>query len=352
MYQADSLSSQEKASLEERFSSLTTAVANHDFNSFATLWLEQIAQGTDSQRVKEAKSFPYQFMLDNNLDPNSDSWKINAAEELGNAMLTVASLEDQRDQGIYIPETSLQEAQDQLALAQYRLEHEIVNYMDEHGSTGSLYWSIFLDGGSLLTFLSVVMIVIAGGSVANEFSTGTIKFLLINPVKRSKIIISKFLALLLLGGALITGMFAVNGLFNLILFQDGLGVPLLTVSQEQVHEGSVLLYTLVQYGLNGITMIAMTALAFMISSLMRSSAVAIGIGVASLLGGTMISSILVQYGFDWGRYLIFSNLNLSQIAEGYGMYPNQTLGFSVGVLTVYMILFLFIAYDGFTRREV
>lgn len=352
VYQADSLSSQEKTSLEERFSSLTTAVANHDFNSFATLWLEQIAQGTDSQRVKEAKSFPYQFMLDNNLDPNSDSWKINAAEELGNAMLTAASLEDQRDQGIYIPETSLQEAQDQLALAQYRLEHEIVNYMDEHGSTGSLYWSIFLDGGSLLTFLSVVMIVIAGGSVANEFSTGTIKFLLINPVKRSKIIISKFLALLLLGAALIVGMFAVNGLFNMILFQDGLGVPLLTVSQGQVHEGSVLLYTLMQYGLNGITMIAMTALAFMISSLMRSSAVAIGIGVASLLGGTMISSILVQYGFDWGRYLIFSNLNLSQIAEGYGMYPNQTLGFSVGVLTVYMILFLFIAYDGFTRREV
>ena len=148
------------------------------------------------------------------------------------------------------------------------------------------------------------------------------------------------------------GMFAVNGLFNMILFQDGLGVPLLTVSQGQVHEGSVLLYTLMQYGLNGITMIAMTALAFMISSLMRSSAVAIGIRVASLLGGTMISSILVQYGFDWGRYLIFSNLNLSQIAEGYGMYPNQTLGFSVGVLTVYMFLFLFIAYDGFTRREV
>ena len=99
-------------------------------------------------------------------------------------------------------------------------------------------------------------------------------------------------------------------------------------------------------------MIAMTALAFMISSLMRSSAVAIGIGVASLLGGTMISSMLAQYGFDWGRYLIFSNLNLGSIANNYGMYPHQTLGFAVGVLAVYMILFLFIAYDGFTRREV
>lgn len=352
VYQADTLSPEEKSSLEERFTSLTKAVSDHDFKSFASLWLEEIASGTDSDRVKEAKSFPYQFMLDNNLEPSSDSWKIDAAQELGNAMLTLASLEDQQDQGIYIPEDSLQDAQDQLTLSQYRLEHEIANYMDEQGRTGSFYWSIFLDAASLLTFISVVMIVIAGGSVANEFSTGTIKFLLINPVKRSKIIISKFLALLLLGAAMILGMFVVNGLFNLILFRDGFGVPLLTVSEGVVHEGSALLYTLTQYALNGITMIAMTALAFMISSLMRSSAVAIGIGVASLLGGTMISSMLAQYGFDWGRYLIFSNLNLGSIANNYGMYPNQTLGFAVGVLAVYMILFLFIAYDGFTRREV
>lgn len=196
------------------------------------------------------------------------------------------------------------------------------------------------------------MIVIAGGSVANEFSSGTIKFLLINPVKRSKIIISKFLSLMLLCGAMILGIFMVNGLFDLILFRDAFGVPMLTVEQGTVTEGSALLYALKQYALNGITMIAMTTLAFMISSLMRSSAVAIGIGVASLLGGTMISSILVQYGCDWGRYLIFSNLNLSQIAEGYGMYPNQSLLFALGVLAVHMIIFLFTAFDGFTRREV
>ena len=145
IYQADTLSPEEKASLEEELNSLTQAVANHDFQTFASLWVEQINSGTDSDRVKEAKSFPYQFMLDNNLDPSSDSWKVEAAEELGNAMLNVAALEDQQDQGIYISDASMQEAQDTLALAQYRLEHEIPSYMDETGGTGSLFWTLFLD---------------------------------------------------------------------------------------------------------------------------------------------------------------------------------------------------------------
>ena len=93
-------------------------------------------------------------------------------------------------------------------------------------------------------------------------------------------------------------------------------------------------------------------MAFMISSMMRSSALAIGIGVTALMGGSIVVAFLAQLGCDWGRYLIFANMNLSQAASGNTVFPNQTLGFSIGVLAVHMILFLITAYDGFTRREV
>ena len=96
----------------------------------------------------------------------------------------------------------------------------------------------------------------------------------------------------------------------------------------------------------------MTTMAFMISSMMRSSALAIGIGVAALLGGSMVVALLAQLGCDWGRYLIFANMYLSQAATGSTVFPNQTLGFSVAVLAVHMVIFLLTAYDGFTRREV
>ena len=66
----------------------------------------------------------------------------------------------------------------------------------------------------------------------------------------------------------------------------------------------------------------------------------------------MITQILAEMGVDGGRYLPFSNTDLASIAAGTPLFPNQTLTFAVVVLLVYMGLFLLIAYDGFTRREV
>ena len=112
------------------------------------------------------------------------------------------------------------------------------------------------------------------------------------------------------------------------------------------------MYALKNYLLEGVSLVAMTTMAFMISSMMRSSALAIGIGVTALMGGSIVVAFLAQLGCDWGRYLIFANMNLSQAASGNTVFPNQTIGFSIGVLAVHMILFLITAYDGFTRREV
>ena len=70
------------------------------------------------------------------------------------------------------------------------------------------------------------------------------------------------------------------------------------------------------------------------------------------MGGSMLVQILAMFGCDWGRYVLFANTDLIGIAQGKGVFANQNLTSSVVILAVYMVLFLFIAYDGFTRREV
>ena len=99
-------------------------------------------------------------------------------------------------------------------------------------------------------------------------------------------------------------------------------------------------------------MLVMMTMAFMISSLLRSSAVSIGIGVAALMGGSMLIQILAMLCCDWGRYILFANTDLNSIAQGNGIFPNQDLTSSIVILAVYMAVFLLTAYDGFTRREV
>ena len=304
------------------------------------------------EAVKDAESFSYQYMLDHQIVAGAGDWREEAAKEAGDAKLQIAELDQQKAQGMYVSEDTYEEAQNRAAVSEYRLENGIENYIDENGSTGSVYWTAFLEETMLVTVVSVIMIVLAGGCVANEFANGTVKFLLVNPVTRRKIIISKYLTMLLLDLLLILGVYAVAALINIPFFGADFGVPYLTAANGQVSVGSGYLYALKDYLLEGVSLVAMTTMAFMISSMMRSSALAIGIGVAALLGGSMVVALLAQLGCDWGRYLIFANMYLSQAATGSTVFPNQTLGFSVAVLAVHMVIFLLTAYDGFTRREV
>ena len=118
---------------------------------------------------------------------------------------------------------------------------------------------------------------------------------------RRKIIISKYLTMLLLALLLILGVYAVAALINIPFFGADFGVPYLTAANGQVSVGSGYLYALKDYLLEGVSLVAMTTMAFMISSMMRSSALAIGIGVAALLGGSMVVALLAQLGMRLGK---------------------------------------------------
>ena len=351
-YQRDGMTDEEAAAYQNNLDETIRVIESGDWNAYAQLRLDQIAAGTEEETVKEARSFPYRYMLDNQIEADAGDWREDAAMEAGTAKLQVAELDQQKAQGMYVSEESYEEAQNQAAICEYRLEHGIENYIDEEGMTGSEYWNSFLQESMMITVVSVIMIVLAGGCVANEFANGTVKFLLVNPVTRRKIIISKYLTMLLLSLLMILGVYVLAALINLPFFGADFGVPYLTAANGEVTAGSGYLYALKDYLLEGVSLVAMTTMAFMISSMMRSSALAIGIGVTALLGGSMVVAMLAQLGCDWGRYFLFANMNLSQAASGNTVFPNQSLGFSLGVLAVHMVIFLITAYDGFTRREV
>lgn len=353
IYGKDELDSQKKDEYEKNFEEIMKPVLSGDWEAYAKKRLEMIEKSGDSEAMKSAEAFYYTYMLDESMTPETmPQWQQQALSDLSDAMRQQAELEDMKSAGSYVSEETEEQIKGDIALYQYILEHKIENYVDSNGYTGSYFWSSLLNGSSVVTIASVMMIVLAGGCVANEFSAGTIKFLLINPVKRSKIIVSKYLMLLIVGLGTIAAVFAVSILSNIILFGPDLNVPYLTVGGGTVHVGSSFWYAFVQYLLNGVNLLAMMTMAFMISSLMRNAAVAIGIGVAALMGGSMLVVMLAQLGCDWGRYIIFANMNLTQIAEGNGFFPNQTLTFSLITLAVYMAVFLMTAFDGFTRREV
>ena len=132
-----------------------------------------------------------------------------------------------------------------------------------------------------------------GRIVANEFSEGTIKLLLIRPSKRWKILLSKYISVIGYTLLMLLVLLVVSFLVGGILFSfKGAGIPFLTNSNGIITEVNMIAHIVQLYGLQCINLVMMVTLAFMISTVFRNSAMAIGIGVFLLTVGNVITMLL------------------------------------------------------------
>lgn len=133
------------------------------------------------------------------------------------AKLNYSQLKAQSDNGTPVDPSELEDAHNAYLIAQYIEDHQLESSLtfDSYGYpvTDSYLIRTLCQAPMLVTLLALVMIVVAGGIIANEFSQGTIKFLLINPVRRGKILWSKYLCCLSLLAGLFFLLFGLETLF-------------------------------------------------------------------------------------------------------------------------------------------
>ena len=300
----------------------------------------------------------YKYRTDNNIGLTDDYNKQNKLIEKVSDYRTTLSISAEGTD-------TYKEAKDGETVAMYQLENKIyTNTADytslsgsssdyDDSSTDTNFWKAFMITPSLISFIGVLMVVIAGGSVASEFSQGTIKFLLINPVKRWKILMAKYFTCISIGYIMIAVMYIifipVNGIIN--GFGD-LSASYIYVKSGEVQQMSSFLYVAREYLTNSVEIVVISTMSFAISSLVRSSALAIGISVFAMFAGNTITALLSQLNQDWARYLIFSNVDLVGISQGNTLFPQQTVGFAICVIVAHMAVFILTAWDGFTKKSV
>ncbi|SFD57152.1 ABC-2 type transport system permease protein [Paenibacillus catalpae] len=233
---------------------------------------------------------------------------------------------------------------ERIAVISYQLEHNI------HSTQGTM-WNGINESASLGILITIFTIIIAGDILAGEFSAGTIKLLLIRPANRVKILLSKYLAMLLFSMVLLLTLFVVSVLLNGILYGfNYIDLPLISLTDGQIVEKSMLLNLWKTYLLNGISTVMYVTITFMISSVFRSSAMSIGFSIGILFAGNILLEVLQRY--EWSKYLLFANTDLTQYLEGRPFQDGMTLSFSIGVLVVYFLVFNLISWLMFTRRDV
>ncbi|MBE6837121.1 MAG: hypothetical protein E7509_03900 [Ruminococcus sp.] len=295
----------------------------------------------------------YQYRIDNNI-PFPDGFITN--EDYKNILIT--DIADAKEM-IAIGTISKEEAEaykNSVKLGLYRLENNIaVNVADY--STEEMpalnIWVCLTNSPMIISFIGLLVAVLAGSIIANEFSQGTIKFLLINPVKRWKILVSKYITCIVTGYGFILIFYVSTILLSMLFFgTSDIGADYIKIVNNEIVTTSGLGYIFKLFMLKSIDVVVSVTLAFAVSSLTKSSGLATGLSVFSLLSGSAIVQLLATFKQDWGRYLIWSNTDLKAIAEGNSYYPNHSLGFAIIVILVHMLVFGLVAWDGFTKKEV
>ncbi len=254
-----------------------------------------------------------------------------------------------------LPEDFAQYLKIELTQEQYYLDHNI----NPNSPGAPTFMRIFAENAIDL-LLPLLVMVVAADLVSAEASGGTIKVLLTRPVKRWKILLSKYIALLF-GISLIILCVAIlsYAISGIVFGYKGWNMPMLTgfitkgedLITTHVHLISQWKYILMEFGLVWFVCVVVGTLTFMLSVLIRSTAAVMGIMLAALIAG----AILVNMVSSWqsAKYLFMVNLQLTDYVNGTKPpIEGMTLGFSITVLLVWMIASLIVAFTVFNRRDV
>ncbi|KUP04345.1 hypothetical protein Q73_15850 [Bacillus coahuilensis m2-6] len=273
---------------------------------------------------------------------NPTDWKQDLQKQI--AMQQV-DLESARNT---LPAEALIDMEREIQLNQYRLDH---NSMPMTATVWGISLQMSLYFIQLVTLFTAI---VAGSIVAEEFSTGTVKMLLIRPFIRMKIIVSKYISTLMFAVLLMILLFSTSFVLGGILFGfEGAAAPFLYVDQNGVvQEGNIVGYALKTYGLQSIQLVMIVTISFMISTIFRSSSLAIGLSIFILFTGSSIAMLLSELDQNWGKYFLFSNTDLTQYLTNTPLFEGTSLPFSITILAIYYALLLSLSCLIFQKRDV
>ncbi|MBA4601774.1 ABC transporter permease [Thermoactinomyces mirandus] len=217
-------------------------------------------------------------------------------------------------------------------------------YLERMGGAGEDVWGFLLFNSNLLFLVELFAVIIASDIVSSEFTWGTATLLCVRPVKRWKILLSKYVTVVLFTLVFVGILMVSSILFGMVFF----GFPVQSDSSMPL-----LSRALGHYGIGIVEMLPMITLAFTISSISKSNSFSVGCSLFALFGGTFVVELLRMYGFQWAKYLLFANLDLEvYIYGGIPAFPGMTLSFSLINILVHFICFLWVSWWVFTKRDI
>ena len=341
--------------LEDEKNKLIAKLDNFDWKAYINEQIEKINSldelGLTDESAKEMKRI-YQYRLDNDI-PLAYT---DASTELENYLTAYASYEssNKKDTKLmnHTEKYAFEMAQAQVAKYQYKIDNKMIKSDYKSTNAQSSFVSTF---GSVSLFITVCIVMIAGQIVAEEYSKGTIKQLLVRPYTRTKIIISKTIATLIVVFGFIIFMSIIEAVVAGIT-TNSFGSLLQPIVEYNYNTHQVFTMNTISaafMNLVGILpeLIILTLFTVLISALIGNTALAVVLGFILTFIPGMFSSMIDK--FKPLSYLPIFTWDISEFLYG-GMSYSASLSLpkALGVNAVTIILLLIGIIVVFKKKEI
>lgn len=350
-----------------QYDEMLTALKNNDWKYFANKELDSlntqieelntlIAQDSENEDLKtQLKSLELQkevvnLRLDKNINYGSDNYKSIAVQNyrmyMGNYI--------QSSQGKNLTDEEKSEINGYLENANL-YKYDLYNDT-EYQNTATANYTFQNSIGTYIAIIVMVVVIVAGVSISEEFNKGTVKLLLVRPYSRTKILISKliavFITMLITTVAILLLQFIIGGIVY------GFGTYMMNVVQFDFTTNSIVTLNIFAYlGLIFICklpiFILIGTLAFALSTLFLNSPLAVALPILGYMGSDMINMIAISYKWDWVKYFVTPNWDLSQyLFGGTPMFSGISVEFSITICAIYFVIMLVASIVSFKKRNI
>ena len=253
----------------------------------------------------------------------------------------------------------------------YSIKNDLPVFEATSETSATYFWQTLISSNSFL--LSIFLLVAAAVTMSNEYSTGTVRMLLIRPVKRWKIVLSKYTAIVFIGLVLTAVLFVATGIFSIIycgaqtLYSD-----MYFNTNNEIYEVNAIISTLGVAFKNFYEGLFLATISFFFSVAVGKSVLAIllpfGVKLASSAIYALIINLVKGFGdgfaitvaervlsftfiphFTYSQYFITANSMCTYYYEGS---PFSSTLLATVILTLWTAAVVLLTLISFSKRDI
>lgn len=360
-------SEEDKKNIEDlkvQVEKLTKIRDDKDYSGYLA-FSDEIINKNQNYSPEEKKIYLDSNMFRKKQNPNGDINLQNLEMTIYDLQQTRLSLQNNVDESGSNPKPlspkKRAQMENKVAVGLYNLNKNMNTPEDFSSSLIDFAMPSIISAG--IFFLSIMLIMVAGSTISGEISTGSIKSLIISPMKRNKIYTAKILAIVTTAVVSLLAIYFVGILTNQIVFGTQGVKSFISANNGVAYELNFYLYHFLRTFIMGITVLTFAIFALMLSTLTRNTAVSVGVSIAALFVGEIAMQAINQlFTGAWIKFIPYANINLeNRIFINYDLInmtgmdmvkTHSSLNFSIIYLVVALGCMLYMGYDSFIRRDI